>query len=175
MLVSGSWDSSWEVDIYTRRFCYTPDTYLHFQWLGVAQWLKAPSFRAQDKNSVFHLFAAMVQEGQIIFFRRMVDLGLDSLIDVFKAKGYCTYDAFAFASDFTPGASGASDDRMLTPMLLQGVCDGNESLLPALRKLWWESWTHASEDMASRASAGSGTAPRHVLSLIHISEPTRPY
>ena len=106
----------------------------------------------------------MALDREDVFFRRILDLGLGDLLDRFKAKGFVTHNAFAFASDFTPGMGGASD-QTLTPMLLAELAEGKDELLPSLRRLWWESWSLVSADMESRASSASGASVRNVSSL----------
>ena len=50
----------------------------------------------------------------------------------------------------------------LPPALLSALSGDDDSWLPQLRQLWWESWAHCSQDIENRARAGIGGATRQV-------------
>ena len=87
---------------------------------------------------------------------RLAFLGLEDCIPKLKARGHTTYATFAFACDYTPSQADAS---VLINQLLKPIAE-DESQIPLLRMLWWESWGIATSDMKRMADGTEGEAPR---------------
>ena len=101
--------------------------------------------------------SAMASMRSEVFWARVVELDLEECIPQLKVKFLTTYAKFAFGSDYTPQQA---DAQVLTDKLLKPIAGENETLIPALRMLWWESWGAATADMKRAAGSSEGDAPR---------------
>ncbi|CAK0909372.1 unnamed protein product [Prorocentrum cordatum] len=99
----------------------------------------------------------MASEREEVFFARVVELGLEDCVPAMKTKGIKTFAGMGFGTDYNPQMP---DPTLLNQQLLVPLSGGNEELVPALRRLWWESWSVATNDMRKHIDAADGDAPR---------------
>ena len=96
------------------------------------------------------------------FWARVVELDLEECIPAMKTRGLTTFAKFAFGSNYTPQQA---DATMLTDQLLKPLAGENDSLIPPMRMLWWESWGMATADMKRAAEGSEGDAPRKLSAM----------
>ena len=102
----------------------------------------------------------MALERSDVFWMRMAELNVTGLVPNVKARGLTSYMAFALGSGLISGTRCMGEG--LSPALLSALSGDDDSWLPKLRQLWWESWTHCSQDIENRARAGVGGTARNV-------------
>ena len=66
---------------------------------------------------------AMVSRRTEVFVARLVELGLEDLIGAMKAKGFTSYDTFAFGTEYHPQMAYSS---LLTTQLLKPIAGQQE-------------------------------------------------
>ena len=61
-----------------------------------------------------------------------------------------------------------SSTALLNDQLLVPLADGNEDRIPKLRRLWWESWGVATDDMRRQVESAEANGPRK-LGLVGLN------
>ena len=107
----------------------------------------------------------MASERTEVFLARVVELGLEDCIPKMKTLGITTYALFAFGTDFNPQMSNTA---LLNDQLLVPLADGNAERIPKLRRLWWESWGVATDDMRRQVESAEASGPRK-LGLVELN------
>ena len=103
----------------------------------------------------------MVSRRQEVFLARLVEINCEDAIPFLNSKGWTTYAAYAFATDYNPNMA---DSEILTKKLLEPASGGNEKLVPHLRMLWHQAWAISTKEM--EISAGRTPSPPPKLSYL---------
>ena len=107
----------------------------------------------------------MASERTEVFLARVVELGLEDCIPKMKTMGITAYALFAFGTDFNPQMSSTA---LLNDQLLVPLADGSAERIPKLRRLWWESWGVATDDMRRQVESAEANGPRK-LGLVELN------
>ena len=99
----------------------------------------------------------MASDRKEVFLARVCELGLEDCIPRMKAKGLETFASFGFGTDYNPQMM---DPSLLEKQILEPMSDSKPELYPALRRLWWESWSVATSDMRRHIEASDTDTPR---------------
>ena len=94
-----------------------------------------------------------------MFSNRLRELGLADLELQFRAKGWCTMGAVAFATTYSPGQA---DDRLLVEQFLTPLVGDEAACYPALRRVWFESYSAGMVEIKARTVGGSDAPPRRL-------------
>jgi hypothetical protein len=95
------------------------------------------------------------------FRSRMVEVGLGDKWEVFKAAGWTSFGAYAFSTSFTPGT--IDDAPFIKGVVMKVVGAEDDPLVPALRRLLYESYTLYVADVKTRMERTEDTAPRKLV------------
>ena len=99
----------------------------------------------------------MSSESSAVLFNRLRELGLAEFEPQFRAKGWTSQGSVAFASTYSPAQT---DDRLLREQFLNVLAPDDASKHPALRRLWFESYSVAMVEIKARTLGSTNSTPR---------------
>ena len=101
-------------------------------------------------------------DSEAVFHERVEELGLTSKWIDMKSKGWNSFGMFAFASSWVPGNTDDAKfvDDVLKPLLGNDPSAASHRLAPALRRLYFESFTLMSSDLKRKSERTDEDAPR---------------
>ena len=110
-------------------------------------------------ETALFLVAAMtgVVDSQATFEDKVKSLGLGDFLPKLNALGFKTLGEFAFAENFTPGSS---DDSKWMANVAKPILGENMTLVPKLRRLFFEAYTLMASDMKVRVERTDDDKPR---------------
>ena len=99
-------------------------------------------------------------DSKAVFAAKVKALGLGDFLDAMREQGYETFGEFAFAENF----QGTADDTKWIKKVAEPILKENMRKLPALRRLFFESYTLMQAEMRKEIERTDDDKPR-VLSL----------
>jgi hypothetical protein len=118
-----------------------------------------PSVSTSLDSSNSAVLARMALDSAAIFSERGVSLGLEAHLERFKKAKWTTFAKLAFSTKFTPGGDEAAFEK---DVLIKGLGDVEHDDKAEMRRLFYEAYTLAADQLKRMLVNGSDEMPRAV-------------
>ena len=100
----------------------------------------------------------MMCDSELVFAKALANAGLESLTDKMKAKGWVTYNTFAFAcSSFGQPAPEIFAKDIIVPLI--GEHGADDPLVPRLRQVFFQAFTFAAAELSAMTDPNKAERP----------------